>query len=82
MNWVSTLPTTFTVTSPQKNYIENNRFFWLPLDTRSYREGAEWMGIGVAWSGPAVPDTDGRDERGAQAQLRLRSAAYYKSRNQ
>lgn len=34
------------------------------------------------WSALVVPDTDGQDERGAQAQLRPCSVEYYKTRNQ
>lgn len=36
----------------------------------------------VAWSASPLPDTDGQDEREAQAQLRPYSAAHYKTRNQ
>lgn len=36
----------------------------------------------VAWSAPVLPDTDGQDERGVQAQLRPYSDAHYKTRNQ
>lgn len=34
------------------------------------------------WSALVVPDTDGQDERGAQAQLRPCSVEYYKTRSQ
>lgn len=34
------------------------------------------------WSALVVPDTDGQDERGTQAQLRPCSMEYYKTRNQ
>lgn len=34
------------------------------------------------WSAPMVPDTDGQDERGTQAQLRPCSVEFYKSWNQ